>query len=199
MADVVGQNQRENTNTHTQTHTPLSKVNRAGNIANGPQEEGGAACGVAKRRIRGGRGITDQLAAGAKRFLGNHFTGRRCTVTSPAVRRPAYEAEVPALVLSHGRLYCAGYLFSHPPCRLFSAPGTPGWVLMTTGWPPHGQGMLWMVVSPPKVLLAAQVWPSDPKHFAGDLGSLAVMPVTLRLEMPMSSHMSCSLAFDGIS
>lgn len=76
LADVVGaqKNQREENHTH-----PCP--NPAGIIAYAPRGE--PACRIAKRRIRGGRGITDQLAGGPSepwRITSQARSGRRCTV-----------------------------------------------------------------------------------------------------------------------
>lgn len=143
----------------------------------------------------------------AKRALADHFTGQSRSAmhrepmltgwTSSAVRRVTVRGRGPGrcvLVCRLPTLQCwlPGRIEDYSHLSLFGSRHT--WrVLMTTGRP-HGQGR---VVSPPKVVLAAQAWPSDPKHFAGDLGNLAALAVTLKLEMPISSHMYCFLAFDG--
>lgn len=92
--------------------------------------------------------------------------------------------------LSHSGLLC-GYLFFPP--VVFRSPAHLGWVLVTTG-SPHGQGK---AVSLPKVSLGSASLAERSETLTGGLGSLAVMPLTLKLEMPSSSHMLCLLAFDG--
>lgn len=110
--------------------------------------------------------------------LGGSLQGRRHTVNPcltdckrSAVRRVTVRGRVPGARVRVGvcqrppalalgcmaDYYCVVISSSH--LSLVGSRHT--WrVLMTTGRP-HGQGK---VVSPPKVLLAVQAWPSDPKH-----------------------------------
>lgn len=87
--------------------------------------------------------------------------------------------------------YCAVISIRFP-----AHPGRAGRVLDDDWRPPRTRE----VVSSPKVLLASTSLAERSETLAGELGNqgnLAVTPVTLKLEMPMSSHMLCFLAFDG--
>lgn len=84
------------------------------------------------------------------------------------------------------------WLSLFPPV-VFRSPAHLGWVLVTTG-SPHGQGK---AVSLPKVSLGSASLAERSETLTGGLGSVAVMPLTLKLEMPSSSHMLWLLAFDG--
>lgn len=94
------------------------------------------------------------------------------------------------LSLSRSGLLC-GYLFFPP--VVFRSPAHLRWGLVTTG-SPHGQGK---AVSPPKVSLGSTSLAERSETLGGGLDRVAAMPLTLKLEMPSSSHMSCLLAFDG--
>lgn len=154
-----------------QTEKPHTLVESRRSIANAPRGVVPAACRIAKRRIRGGRGFTDQLAGGPSEAWRHTVNPCLTDCKRSAVRRVTVRGRVPGARVRVGvcqrppalalgcmaDYYCVVICSSH--LSLVGSRHT--WrVLMTTGRP-HGQGK---VVSPPKVLLAVQAWPSDPKH-----------------------------------
>lgn len=141
-----------NQHRHTHTHTLVQKSIPPGILPTGPQ--GGARLSHCEatnpRRQRHHR----PAGRRAKRGLADHFTGRRCTVThadglqefrsaTGHRTRPRSRCVGGVVCCVHTAHQCwpfrvvyftvAGYLFSQ---GTLSVPGTPGRVLMTTGWWP---------------------------------------------------------------
>lgn len=163
-----------------QTVKPLTLVESRRSIANAPR--GVVAGRLSHCEATNPRRQRHHRPAGrrAKRGLAAHFTGRRHTVNPcltdckrSAVRRVTVRGRVPGARVRVGVGVCQrppalalGCMADHYCVVIFSSHlslvgSRHTWrVLMTTGRP-HGQGK---VVSPPKVLLAVQAWPSDPKH-----------------------------------